>query len=124
MGEYKKYVRNTRFPEGCIAEQYIVQECVTYVNLYMYNNAPEESITEEIFVNVSGYLSNMRLNDQQLRLAHWCVIENCEKAKYFIEHHKEKFEEEYPNHDDKARIKHFIPYFHHWVCIIIYYIIY
>ncbi|KAL9670960.1 hypothetical protein QQ045_008523 [Rhodiola kirilowii] len=27
LGEYKKYVRNTRYPEGCIAEQYITVEC-------------------------------------------------------------------------------------------------
>ncbi|CAM9002701.1 unnamed protein product [Rhodiola kirilowii] len=29
LGEYKKYVRNTHYPEGCIAEQHIAHECVT-----------------------------------------------------------------------------------------------
>ncbi|CAM8974953.1 unnamed protein product [Rhodiola kirilowii] len=35
LGEYKKYVRNTCYPEGCIDEQYIAHECVTYCKLYM-----------------------------------------------------------------------------------------
>ncbi|CAM8890731.1 unnamed protein product [Rhodiola kirilowii] len=35
LGQYKKYVRNTRYPEGCIAEQYVAQECVMYCKLYM-----------------------------------------------------------------------------------------
>ncbi|CAM8878410.1 unnamed protein product [Rhodiola kirilowii] len=25
LGHYKRYVRNTRYPEGCIAEQYVAQ---------------------------------------------------------------------------------------------------
>ncbi|CAM8940320.1 unnamed protein product [Rhodiola kirilowii] len=33
QGEYKKYVRNTRYPEGCIADQYITAECVRYCKL-------------------------------------------------------------------------------------------
>ncbi|CAM8981847.1 unnamed protein product [Rhodiola kirilowii] len=35
LGKYKKYVRNTCYPEGCIDEQYIAHECVTYCKLYM-----------------------------------------------------------------------------------------
>ncbi|CAM8885700.1 unnamed protein product [Rhodiola kirilowii] len=25
LGHYKRYVRNTQYPEGCIAEQYVAQ---------------------------------------------------------------------------------------------------
>ncbi|KAL9667271.1 hypothetical protein QQ045_001622 [Rhodiola kirilowii] len=35
LGQYKKYVRNTRYPKGCIAEQYVAHECVMYCKLYM-----------------------------------------------------------------------------------------
>ncbi|CAM8982517.1 unnamed protein product [Rhodiola kirilowii] len=43
LGEYKRHVRNTRYPEGCIAEQYIVQECVTYYKLYTDNHVSEDA---------------------------------------------------------------------------------
>ncbi|CAM8953797.1 unnamed protein product [Rhodiola kirilowii] len=33
LGEYKRSVRNTRYPEGCIVEQYSTHECVTYCKL-------------------------------------------------------------------------------------------
>ncbi|KAJ9539380.1 hypothetical protein OSB04_032113 [Centaurea solstitialis] len=39
LGEYKKHVTNTRYPEGCIAERYLMHECVTFMNLYL-NNGP------------------------------------------------------------------------------------
>ncbi|CAM8877764.1 unnamed protein product [Rhodiola kirilowii] len=42
LGEYKRHVRNTRYPEGCIAEQYIVQECVTYYKLYIDSHVSED----------------------------------------------------------------------------------
>ncbi|CAM8901675.1 unnamed protein product [Rhodiola kirilowii] len=35
LGEYKISLRNSRYPEGCIAEQYVTQECVTYCKLYL-----------------------------------------------------------------------------------------
>ncbi|CAM8959718.1 unnamed protein product [Rhodiola kirilowii] len=35
LGQYKRSVRNTRYPEGCITEQYVVTECVKYYKLYM-----------------------------------------------------------------------------------------
>ncbi|KAJ9565527.1 hypothetical protein OSB04_001493 [Centaurea solstitialis] len=37
LGEYKKHVTNTRYPEGCIAERYLMHECVTFMNLYLNN---------------------------------------------------------------------------------------
>ncbi|KAL9679938.1 hypothetical protein QQ045_017809 [Rhodiola kirilowii] len=39
LGEYKRSVRNSRYPEGCIAEQYVTQECVTYCKLYLNETA-------------------------------------------------------------------------------------
>ncbi|CAM8978383.1 unnamed protein product [Rhodiola kirilowii] len=43
----KKYVKNTRYPEGCIAEQYIAQECVTFVKLYLEGNTFVKFVTWE-----------------------------------------------------------------------------
>ncbi|CAM8999713.1 unnamed protein product [Rhodiola kirilowii] len=118
LGEYKKYVRNTRYPEGCIAEQYIAQECVTFVKLYLEGNTLDEPTIIESAISVVaphirpfGDIPKKKLNKKELQVAHWCVLENCEQAKYFIAEHKEQFEMKYPNHGDKARIKHFISYF-------------
>ncbi|CAM8918515.1 unnamed protein product [Rhodiola kirilowii] len=41
LGEYKRSVRNSRYPEGCIAESYVTHECVTYCKLYMMTNPTE-----------------------------------------------------------------------------------
>ncbi|KAF9591130.1 hypothetical protein IFM89_002085 [Coptis chinensis] len=35
MRTFKTYVRNKRFPEGCIAERYLIEESILYCNEYM-----------------------------------------------------------------------------------------
>lgn len=35
MHNLKKYVRNKKHPEGCIAEGYIVEECLTFCAMYL-----------------------------------------------------------------------------------------
>ncbi|CAM8960320.1 unnamed protein product [Rhodiola kirilowii] len=46
LGEYKRSIRNARYPEGCIAEQYITHECVTYYKLYMNDTTDVDSSNE------------------------------------------------------------------------------
>ncbi|CAM8928535.1 unnamed protein product [Rhodiola kirilowii] len=128
LGEYKRSVRNTRYPEGCIAEQYIAQECVNFCKLYIgdsSNNAPTEdgsnceprfkiSVVSDL-VKPSGYLSRAKLNREQIEIAHWCVMEHCKEASYYICKHKDKIERECPNYGDQDRIRHFHPYFRGWM---------
>ncbi|CAM8902973.1 unnamed protein product [Rhodiola kirilowii] len=56
LGEYKRHVRNTRYPEGCIAEYYIVQDCVTYYKSYMGNNISEDIRPEPMINVVSNHI--------------------------------------------------------------------
>ncbi|CAM8885403.1 unnamed protein product [Rhodiola kirilowii] len=43
LGEYKRHVRNTRYPKGCISEQHVVQECVTYYKLDTNSHVSEDA---------------------------------------------------------------------------------
>ncbi|CAM8948061.1 unnamed protein product [Rhodiola kirilowii] len=46
LDEYKRSVRNNRYPKGCIPEQYITHECVTYCKLYMNDSVEMDSTNE------------------------------------------------------------------------------
>ncbi|KAL9691320.1 hypothetical protein QQ045_011741 [Rhodiola kirilowii] len=92
LGQYKKYVRNTRFPEGCIAEQYVAQECVMYCKLYMgeIGVKSDHEEVEEDYWNISvvshvikpmGYLRRMQFDNNAINVMHWSVMENCEEAR-------------------------------------------
>ncbi|CAM8947725.1 unnamed protein product [Rhodiola kirilowii] len=77
LGQYKKYVRNTRYLEGCIAEQYVAQECVMYCKLYM--REIEDQDEEECHWDLSvvshvikpvWYLRRMQLQNNEIHVAH------------------------------------------------------
>ncbi|CAM8900157.1 unnamed protein product [Rhodiola kirilowii] len=119
LGQYKKFVTNTRYPEGCIAEQYIAQECVMYCKLYMgkiedtFHNddsVEEDAIDISVVSNVikpMGYSRRFRLNNNNIDVIHWCVLENCEDAREYIKEHMEDFYIENPYGDNDSRIEHF-----------------
>ncbi|CAM8948480.1 unnamed protein product [Rhodiola kirilowii] len=44
--EYKRSIRNSRYPEGCIAEKYITHECITYCKLYINDATDMDSPNE------------------------------------------------------------------------------
>ncbi|CAM8947781.1 unnamed protein product [Rhodiola kirilowii] len=110
LGHYKRYARNTRYSEGCIAKQYVAQECVTYCKLYMgeIEDTTMEEDEEEwwnilVVSNVikpMGYLKRRQLLDYQIDVAHWCVLENCEEATEIINKHMENYFEENPYGDN------------------------
>ncbi|KAL9691603.1 hypothetical protein QQ045_012028 [Rhodiola kirilowii] len=50
LGEYTRSVRNSRYPEGCIAEQYVTQECVTYCKLYLNESAMDSSDEVPLYI--------------------------------------------------------------------------
>ncbi|CAM8978174.1 unnamed protein product [Rhodiola kirilowii] len=104
LGQYKKSVRNARYPEGCITEQYVVTKCATYCKLYIDGSSNTSSANKGIsyrskfkcsvvsdLVKPNAYLHNFKLDKQQLEIAHWCVMEHCKEAKYYIDKHPEKF---------------------------------
>ncbi|CAM8951214.1 unnamed protein product [Rhodiola kirilowii] len=54
----------------------------------------------------------------QLDMAHWCVVEHCEKAHDYLLKHANKFDRECPNRTKKERVKHFLKYFRDWMEIL------
>ncbi|CAM8987826.1 unnamed protein product [Rhodiola kirilowii] len=127
LGEYKRSVRNTRYPEGCIAEQYITHECVLYCKLYMTDATEMDSSNEarlyvlNVFsplITVSGHCPRIKLSKKQIDMMHWCVVEHCVQAKPFIKRHGKKFDIECPNRSKKECVKHFITYFRGWMDIL------
>ncbi|CAM8877600.1 unnamed protein product [Rhodiola kirilowii] len=118
LGQYKKYVRNTRFLEGCIAEQYVAQECVMYCKLYMgkIGDTSHHEEVEEDYWDISvvsnvikpmGYLRRMQFDNNAIDVMNWCVMENCEEAKEYINRHVDIFYMRNPNGDNDSRIDDF-----------------
>ncbi|KAL9673345.1 hypothetical protein QQ045_029601 [Rhodiola kirilowii] len=114
LGQYKKFVRNTRYLEGCITKQYIVQECVMYCKLYMgeiEDTSKNQDNEEEEYWNISfvsnlmkpmGYSRWQRLNNDDIDVIHWAIVENCEEAAGYINRHIEKFYTEHPDGDNDS----------------------
>lgn len=129
LGEYKKYVRNTRYPEGCIAEQYIAHECVTYCRLYIDDtNAAvvnvesmgqakfKLSVVSE-FIKLLGHLRSVKLSKAEIATAHWHVVENCSEVSHYYNSHKDRYWVECPDSSYDEYVKDFHRYFLRWVCI-------
>lgn len=121
---YKKSVRNPRYPEGCIAEQYVTQECVTYCNLYMekVNSFLETDVEKRFDISVYselvkplGLIRRKRLGQKALNFAHWAVLENCHEAKHYLASHEQLFYAQYPHSTHEERVNDFRPYFLTWV---------
>ena len=53
LGKYKKSMRNTRYLEGSIAEQYLVHESVTYCKSYLRRMDNEDIDTSIAEWNIS-----------------------------------------------------------------------
>ncbi|XP_050387917.1 uncharacterized protein LOC126804334 [Argentina anserina] len=100
LGQYKRLCKSKSNPEGSIAESYIADECVIYCNLYLQNSDGAESSTmasTRQHFNLSvvsgevrhfGTLPNFeRLSDPELAEAHWCVLQHCKEAQYFLDEH-------------------------------------
>ncbi|KAL9689576.1 hypothetical protein QQ045_009963 [Rhodiola kirilowii] len=94
LGQYKKYVRNTRYPEGCIAEQYVAHECVMYCKLYMgeiedgTSDQEEEepwdiSVTSHV-IKPMGYIRRMKLRKDEIDVTHCRGSENYCKQLHIL----------------------------------------
>ncbi|KAL6219380.1 hypothetical protein ACLB2K_007139 [Fragaria x ananassa] len=100
LGEYKDYVTNKSAPEGCIAEAYIGHESVTYMKLYlgaslgapqtMEEHAPRFNlsiVSSDVEVGGARLSAEYALSDEEIAIAHWRVLINCEEVKYWKELH-------------------------------------
>ncbi|GJR92025.1 uncharacterized protein Tco_0216036 [Tanacetum coccineum] len=113
MHVLKGYVTNKARPEGCIAQRYIENECVTFCSMYLndvdtvFNKSEhnDEMIHPggEIFVfsnkgrPIGGY-KTCDLSEAELMKIHTYILNNCPKMRELINEHKVELEEENFNH--------------------------
>ncbi|KAL6209103.1 hypothetical protein ACLB2K_020046 [Fragaria x ananassa] len=91
MKVFKGMVHNRTFPEGCIAECYIVEEAVEFLEERML---PEDATIVEIpkssrpgLLNGCKRLSAPKIvtaNEKLLDIAHLCILQNCEDVQPYF----------------------------------------
>lgn len=108
LGHLKSYVRNKAAPEGCIAEGYIIEECLTFCSRYLEDgdigtrfNRPrcndddngasassESTILSNLFHTSGrpiGSIKIFSLQPLEKIQAHHYVLTNCELVDAFRE---------------------------------------
>ena len=94
MKTLKSYVRNYARPEGCIAESYLVDECMKYFKEYIHRdvevNATQsrnEEFEDEVIIEGRPLSkgTSKRFSDEMLRIVHRYVLFNVAEAEPFIE---------------------------------------
>ena len=85
LSRLKSYVRNKAAPEWCIAEGYIVEECLTFCSRYMEGvetifNRPTRTMEES-----TGAVSSVILDNKEFTQAHRYVLFNSENIYQFCE---------------------------------------
>jgi len=104
MCTLKSYVRNRNYPEGSIAEAYLVEECLTLCSRYLHggvktrfnrrprNNDEYDSINAQsssLFPNTGCPLGAKKsdpivLDDMSLNQAHIYLLNNCDEVQEYI----------------------------------------
>ncbi|KAL6217554.1 hypothetical protein ACLB2K_010771 [Fragaria x ananassa] len=102
MKVFKGMVRNRTYPEGCIAESYIVEEAVELLGERMLPEDATVGIPKSIrpgLVNGCKCLSAPKIitaNGKLLDMAHLCILQNCEDANPYFKEHMEFLELSFP----------------------------
>ncbi|KAL6189211.1 hypothetical protein ACLB2K_040601 [Fragaria x ananassa] len=103
MKVFKGMVHNRTFLEGCIAECYIVEEAIEFLEERML---PEDATTIRIpkssrpgLLNGCKRLSAPKIvtaNGKLLDIAHLCILQNCEDVQPYFKEHIEFLELSFP----------------------------
>ena len=102
MHTYKGDVRNTAHPEGCIAQSYIQNECLTFCSRYLtmtetkFNHLDRNEVEEVNFPyqlsifgkpqKPIGKASFKQLSFEDWKLARFYVLKNCSEAEPFFQY--------------------------------------
>ncbi|CAM8999989.1 unnamed protein product [Rhodiola kirilowii] len=114
LRKLKSYVSNKAKPEGSIAEGYIAEECLTFCSRYLtgvethFNREERNSdghVAEQIgrlsIFEIHGRplgASNARvLTEEELDMAHFYVLENCDELIPYVNEHKTSLEASHQN---------------------------
>ncbi|KAG8379093.1 hypothetical protein BUALT_Bualt07G0052300 [Buddleja alternifolia] len=106
----KQYVGNKAFPEGSMAEGYIVEECLTFCSMYLndietqFNKAERnyERHRDRSRERLSAFSENSRLvgkgvydylDEKSWKQVHSYVLKNCDEVLTFMSEHEEELKQ-------------------------------
>ena len=90
----KEYVRNTARPEGCIAESYLVEECMRFCSEFLKNTTSvEEKLDRNTDYESQSILdgrpisaaTSINLSEMEKTMAHLAVIQNMSVVEPYVE---------------------------------------
>ncbi|KAK2409707.1 hypothetical protein QL285_045121 [Trifolium repens] len=125
LGHLKSYVRNKAAPEGCIAEGYIVEECLTFCSRYLedgdngVSSSSESTILLKLFPTLGkpiGVTKIFSLPNLEMIQAHRYVLANCELVDPFHEKFKTEVTRMYRGKRNSTRVveEYVHQHFHEW----------
>ncbi|XP_004306180.1 PREDICTED: uncharacterized protein LOC101310926 [Fragaria vesca subsp. vesca] len=121
LGDYKKTNRNKRFPEGSITAAYISSECVTFYKTYLNDehtggessgggNQFHLSVVSDEVQPYGRLGREYRLSREELKEAHWCVLQHCDELEDYLEKHLSR-----QNGNEAIHERDFPDYFPIWM---------
>ncbi|KAH0733048.1 hypothetical protein KY289_004236 [Solanum tuberosum] len=110
MGTFKSYIRNRRYPEGCIAETRVGIDCMNLFCKYLHRGVhtrfnrrarnndecdPSEAETVSLFPNKGVPLGAKKtvpfiLDNKSLSQAHAYLLGNCDEVQEYIREHEQE----------------------------------
>ncbi|WMV46923.1 hypothetical protein MTR67_040308 [Solanum verrucosum] len=110
MGTFKSYIRNRRYPEGCIAETRVGIDCMNLFSKYLHRGVhtrfnkraqnndecdPSDAETVSLFPNKGVPLGAKKtdpliLDNKSLSQAHTYLLRNCDEVQEYIREHEQK----------------------------------
>ncbi|XP_015054911.1 uncharacterized protein LOC107001341 [Solanum pennellii] len=110
MGTFKSYIRNRRFPEGCIAETRVGIDCMNLFSKYLHRGVhtrfnrraqnsdecdPSDAEPVSLFSNkgvplVAKKTDPIILDDKSLSQAHAYLLGNCDDVQEYIREHEQE----------------------------------
>ncbi|KAL6550235.1 hypothetical protein OROMI_020723 [Orobanche minor] len=99
----KGYVKNPNYPEGCIAERYIAEEAMEFLDEHLQN---EDTVGVPVVDMTCRPLSGAFMispTPRQLQLAHLCVLQNTDEARPYFEEHMVVLKQRFPDFEDDEK---------------------
>jgi hypothetical protein len=101
LAKLKAYVRNKARPEGCIAESYIYNECLTFCSMYLsgietkfnreernYDGGKDNDRELSIFSTSArpfGASKYETLSEQEFKKIQWYILNNCDEVEPYLQ---------------------------------------
>ncbi|KAL6584579.1 hypothetical protein OROMI_003868 [Orobanche minor] len=103
MKTLKGYVKNPNYPEGCIAERYIAEEAMEFLDEHLQN---EDTVGVPVVDMTCRPLFGAFMispTPRQLQLAHLCLLQNTDEARPYFEEHMVVLKHHFPDFEDDEK---------------------